>query len=268
MINPDVRHTGDSGGVPLVLLHGFPFDHTIWAAQVAGLADVARVLTPDLPGFGGAAPLPGDPVQATIHAYAEAVLAWADSLGLATFALAGHSMSGYVALALAHLAPARLDGLILIASRAGADSAEAAAGRHKQAAAVGERGPVAVAEAMLPKLFAPHTPAGVRAAVETLILRQTVPGIQAALYAMASRPDARPWLTTIPTPTLTVAGSNDTLIPPSEAQAMRDGLRNAAYVEIAGAGHLPMLETPAALTTALRPFVAGLRPPILVPPGS
>ncbi len=268
MINPDLRRHEGGSGVPLVLLHGFPFDHSIWAAQVAGLSDVARVLAPDLPGFGGSAPLPGDPTAATIAAYAQAVLAWADGLGLHSFALAGHSMGGYVALALAHLAPTRLAGLILVSSRAGADTPEAAAGRHKQAAAVGARGSVAVAEAMLPKLFAPHTPAAVRAAVEALIVRQTAPGIQAALYAMASRPDARPWLGTIPTPTLTIAGTDDALIPPTEAQAMRDGLRNAAYVEIAGAGHLPMLETPVALTAALRPFVAGLNPPLIVPPGS
>jgi pimeloyl-ACP methyl ester carboxylesterase len=263
----ELSWTASGQGLPLVLLHGFPFDSTIWQT-LDGLDRVARVLTPDLPGFGDSAPLPVAPEAATIEAYARAVLAWADGLRLDSFALAGHSMGGYVALALAHLAPHRLAGLILICSKAAPDTEEGAAGRHKLAAAVGEEGPQAVVDAMLSKLFAPGASLSVRETTRAVMLRQAVPGIQAALYAMASRPDSRPRLPTLPTPTLIVAGADDGIIPPAVAQETRDGLRNAAYVEIPSAGHMPMLEAPDVLIAALAPFVAGLTPPIVVPPGS
>src|SRR5690349_4340965 len=95
-------------GVPLVLLHGFPFDHTIWAQQLADVSNKARVLAPDLPGFGDS-PLP--PPQPDLNNYVEAVRAWADALGLRRFVLVGHSMGGYVALNFAQQYAGRLLGL-------------------------------------------------------------------------------------------------------------------------------------------------------------
>ena len=120
MSDGDLRYSEHGDGLPLVLLHGFPFDAALWDAQVVGLGDVARVLAPDLPGFGASPPLPGPPEEARIDDYARAILGWLDGLGVGSFTLAGHSMGGYVALALARLAPLRLAGLILVASRAGA----------------------------------------------------------------------------------------------------------------------------------------------------
>ncbi|HUS14837.1 MAG TPA: alpha/beta hydrolase [Chloroflexia bacterium] len=262
-----VHHTEAGQGLPLVLVHGFPFDGTIWAAQLAALGDVARLLVPDLPGFGHSTPLPGPPEAARIEHYAAALLAWADGLGLASFTLAGHSMGGYVALAVARLAPARLAGLVLVGSRAGADTSDGVARRYALAAAVAEHGPIAAVDAMLPRLLgSPYSRQ--TAQVREIMLRQSTSGLLPAIYAMATRPDSTAALATIAAPALLLAGTDDATIPPSESELMRDHLRSAAYVEIPGAGHVPMLEAPEAVNAALRPFVAGLRPPILVPPGS
>lgn len=263
-------HYSEAGaGLPLVLIHGFPFDGSIWAAQEGGLRDVARVLVPDLPGFGQSPPLPGPAAATQIADYARALLAWADGLRIAAFAVAGHSMGGYIALALARLAPLRLAGLILVASRAGADSPEGVAKRRQAAADVAARGPVATVDAMLEKLLAPGPPdPAIYNRVRSTMLAQAPAGIIPALYAMAARPDSISLLATIQTPALLIAGAQDRTIPPTESQTMRDHLRNAAYVEIPGAGHLPMLEVPAAVNAALRPFVAGLLPPLPMPRGT
>jgi pimeloyl-ACP methyl ester carboxylesterase len=269
MSDGDLRYSEQGAGLPLVLLHGFPFDAAMWDAQVADLREVARVLAPDLPGFGASPPLPGAPEDARLDDYARAVLRWLDGLSVATFTLAGHSMGGYVALALARLAPLRLAGLILVASRAGADTAEAAIGRHALALAVRERGPTAVVEANLPRLLAPGDGRSeARQRTREMMLRQSPAGIVAALYAMASRPDSTAFLRTVETPALILAGMEDQLIPRADAEALRDGLRNAALVEIPEAGHMAPLEAPDAVNAALRPFVAGLEPPFVAPLGS
>src|SRR5438045_5719710 len=123
MATYSLRYEERGAGTPVVLLHGFPFDHTIWDAQLNGLRAGARVLAPDLPGFGGSQPLPLD-VPPTMDAYARAVLTWADNLSLGRFVLGGHSLGGYIAFALARLAAERLAGLMLISTRPGADSPE------------------------------------------------------------------------------------------------------------------------------------------------
>src|SRR5687768_3395601 len=100
-----LNHIGDRGqGVPLVLLHGFPFDSRLWQGQINSLSDVANVIAPDLPGFGGSLPLTRRR-KPSMEAYADAVAAWARGRKLGGFALGGHSMGGYVALAFARKYP-------------------------------------------------------------------------------------------------------------------------------------------------------------------
>jgi pimeloyl-ACP methyl ester carboxylesterase len=250
-------HYEDQGaGMALVLLHGFPLDHRIWAPQLADVSLRARVLTPDLPGFGASPPLAAD--KPTMDAYARAVLAWADGIGLRHFILAGHSMGGYIALALARLAPKRLDGLILVSTRAGADSAAARENRAKLAAAIKEQGARATVDAMLPKLLAPATAdqlSSVYDQVKAIMLAQPPAGLVPAVRAMAARPDSTSDLEDLTLPLLILHGAADATIPPSEAEAMVEAAASAFYVPISAAGHLPMLEQPAAVNAALRDFL-------------
>lgn len=243
-------------GMPLVLLHGFPLDHRIWEAQLTGLNATARVLAPDLPGFGGSPPLAADPPA--MDAYARAVLAWADGIGVRHFVLAGHSMGGYIALALARLAPERLDGLVLVSTRAGADSTAARENRAKLAAAIREHGAQATVDAMLPKLLAPaaadHSSPLVDQ-VQAIMLAQPPAGLVPAVQAMAARPDSTPDLEDLTMPLLILHGEADATIPPSEADAMVEAAASALYAPIPAAGHLPMLEQPAAVNSALRDFL-------------
>ena len=243
-------------GMPLILLHGFPLDHRIWQPQLEDVSNVARVLTPDLPGFGGSPPLAAAP--ATMDAYAQAVLDWADGIGLRHFILAGHSMGGYIALAAARLAPERLAGLVLVATRAGADSAAARENRAKMAAAIQEHGAQAAVDAMLPKLLAPAAadqPSLLVDQVQAIMLAQPPAGLVPAVRAMAARPDSTPDLEDLTMPLLILHGAADATIPPSEADAMVEAAASALYVPIPAAGHLPMLEQPAAVNAALRDFL-------------
>jgi pimeloyl-ACP methyl ester carboxylesterase len=266
-IEIDGRRTGldDSGGTgaPLVLLHGFPLDRRIWAAQVRGLADVARVIAPDLRGFGESAMPrgPGPAVATTMDAYAADVAGLLDALGIDTAVIGGVSMGGYVAMAFHRKFADRLRGIVLVDTRGGPDSAEARKARDAAAATARARGAAAVAAPMLEKMLTPAGAAAdgpLRRALLDLMGSQPVEGIVGALGAIRDRPDSGPSVARIAVPALVVCGAEDTLIPPRESEALRDAIPGARLSLIPGAAHLPNYEQPEAFNRVLREFLGTL----------
>jgi len=255
----------DTGGsrVPLVLLHGFPLDRTIWSAQVRGLADVARVVAPDLRGFGESAGAPGRPGVAgtTMDDYAADVAALLDALDLPRAVVGGVSMGGYVAMAFHRAFAGRLRGLVLVDTRAGPDSAEARAARDASAALARAEGVSAVAAQSIGKMLTPENArpdAPMRRALSDLMGAQPVEGVVAALGAIRDRPDSGPSIARIAVPTLVVCGIEDALIPPTESEALRDAIPGARLALIPGAGHLPNFEQPEAFNRVVRTFLASI----------
>lgn len=259
----------DTGGpgVPLVLLHGFPLDRSIWGHQVRKLADVARVIAPDLRGFGGSVPAAGTTPDATASAattmddHAADVATLLDELGVPTAVVGGVSMGGYVAMAFHRGYSRRLRGLVLVDTRSGPDSAEARASRDAAAALARERGTAAVAAQMIAKMLTPENArpgAPLRVALEALMSAQPVDGVVAALAAIRDRPDSAASVARISVPTLVVCGADDVLIPPSESEALWSAIPRARLVVIPGAAHLPNYECPAEFDVAIREFLATL----------
>ncbi len=253
----------DTGGngIPLVLVHGFPLDRTLWSAQINALSEVARVIAPDLRGF-GESQMPGGAV--TMETYADDVRALLDALGIKSTVMAGLSMGGYITLAFYRQFAARVRGLILANTKAGADSAEGKKAREDNAALAREQGVAAVAEKMFPKMLAPQTLAErpvVAGAVRAMMSRQSVAAVVAALMAMRDRPDSTPLLGEISVPTLIITGADDNLIPPKESELMRDALRvpGAQLIVIPGAAHLSNIDQPDAFNQAVREFLKTIR---------
>src|SRR5690606_15022458 len=114
--------------LPLVLIHGYPFDHTLWFSTIAALGNQARVICPDLPGFGREPVLESDP---SMSGYAEYIARILDKNEVSRAVLAGMSMGGYVALAFADRYPKRLAGLGLISTQSAADSNEVREARRE-----------------------------------------------------------------------------------------------------------------------------------------
>jgi 3-oxoadipate enol-lactonase len=243
-------------GPVVVLLHGFPLNRTIWSQQMAHLKKHYRVITPDLPGHGGSAAFPeGGP--ATMKRMAREVLALLDTLKIDQAAIAGHSMGGYVALALQQAAPERVPGLGLISTQARADTPEARDGRLNLAAKVHMHGAGVVAEGMGPKLFGPSVTSEDPRYQSTVAMIQETPGdgVRCALLGMAERPDMREGLTGITVPTLVLVGTEDKVIPLERSQCMAANIPRAVLVKVPGAGHMPMLEDPAAMNEALEQWL-------------
>jgi len=250
----------DTGGarMPLLLIHGFPLDRTLWAAQTRALADVARVIAPDLRGCGESA-LPGGAV--TMDTYADDLRGLLDALGIQRAVIGGLSMGGYVAFAFYRRHAQRVRALILVDTRATPDSPAARQGRDDNAARARNQGVAALAEQMLPKMLTLQTLAARPAIADTaraLMARQPVAGVIAALMAMRDRPDSTLTLAEIAAPTLIVVGAEDTLTTPQDAEQMRAAIRGARLATLAGAAHLANSEQPDAFNQVVREFLQSI----------
>ena len=243
-------------GKPLLLVHGYPLDHSMWSGQLEELSDQFRVIAPDLRGFGKSEVTRG---TVTMAQMADDLAEWleAQSIGEPVI-FCGLSMGGYVAWQFALRHRGRLEKLILCDTKAVADSSEAAAGRLKTAEKVLAEGAAVAADALLPKLFAAKTferQPQVLESTRQVILRTSPEGIAAALRGMAERPDVTAQLWQMNVPALVLCGQHDAISPPAEMQQIAARLPTARYVEIQGAGHMSPLEQPGAVNAAIRDFL-------------
>jgi pimeloyl-ACP methyl ester carboxylesterase len=242
-------------GAALLLLHAFPLDRRMWDETAAALAVERRVIALDARGFGESELGPGDH---SIETLADDAVALLDALGVPMATVAGLSMGGYVALALARRHPARLGGLILADTRAGADGAEARRGRDDSIARVERDGVAPLADGLTPRLLSPSAPESLRRRVRELALPQSPASVIAALRALRDRPDRTAELRDIRCPTLILVGGEDAITPPAEARAMAAAIPAARIVELPAAGHLSNLESPAAFAAAINSFLKDL----------
>ena len=245
-------------GRPLVLLHGFPLDRTMWTAQAEHFSSGWDVICPDLRGH-GESPAPEGIYE--VDTLADDVLETLDSIGVTgPFVLGGLSMGGYVALSIATRFPDRLAGLFLMNTRAAGDAPATAENRQRQAKAIEESGSaIEVVDAMVPKLFSSASLAGRPGlvAATTDQMRRTSPiGIIGTLRGLAIRPDRTGQLGNIRIPTVVIAGPEDQVIPLAEAEAMAAAIPGASLVVIQGAGHLAPMENPEATNRAMAEALA------------
>jgi pimeloyl-ACP methyl ester carboxylesterase len=255
-----LTYDDDGPGPVVVLLHGFPLDRTIWSAQRTSIGSVYRVIAPDLRGFGHtAAPESGY----TMDTLANDVVELLDALQIKEpIVLGGLSMGGYVAFALIARHPERVRAVMLMDTRASADTPEAAHNREVLARQVETSGSTKpVLEAMLPKFFSETTRANrseLIPPVEAAMRRASTRAVAGCLRGMAARRDWTSELSRITMPTLVLCGADDVISPPDEMRRLAEGLPNAQYVKIPDAGHLAPLENSGAANKAILAFLNGL----------
>jgi pimeloyl-ACP methyl ester carboxylesterase len=251
----------DEGPGPVVvLLHGFPLSSAMWKEQINGVGSIYRIIAPDLRGHGDS---PAPEGVYTIDEMADDVIELLDRLGLdVPVVIGGLSMGGYVALSLVARYPARVRGLMLMDTRAGADPAEAAQKREETAQEVLSTGNVkAVVDAMIPRLFARKTieeRAERVAYLREVMVKNTPRGIAGALRGMAARPDRREDLARIKVPTLVMVGEEDAITPPNEALSLADAIEGARLEVVVNAGHMAPYENPAVANAVILRFLDAL----------
>lgn len=242
-------------GPPLLLVHGFPLDHSMWRHQIADLSQDFRVIAPDLRGF-GASTLSEETTTITMQQFADDLSELLTALGVREpVVFCGLSMGGYIGWQFERRHPEWLRALIQCDTRAVADSPEVAGNRRQAASDVLAGGPEVLAGQMVPRLFCEAT---LRSQPDIVtqtaaIMRGTNRrAIAAALLGMAERPDMTSALAQIHVPTLLLCGAHDVISPPAEMRSVAAAIPNARFVEIPDAGHMAPLEQPLVVNQAIR----------------
>jgi 3-oxoadipate enol-lactonase len=238
----------------VLFLHAFPLNASMWEPQLSAVPAGWRMIAPDYRGFGESSLS----TPATMNELAGDVVDLLDHLEIHEAVVAGCSMGGYVAFELLASAPNYVKGLVLIDTRAGADTEEGKAGRRKMLERVDKDGSRAIADDMTPKLLGATTqrerPDLVKQVHSTIAARDPK-AIAMAVNAMMGRKDMTPSLAAIKVPTLIIAGAEDTLMPLPAMQQMHTEIKGSRFASIEGAGHLPNLEATKAFDAALLEFL-------------
>jgi pimeloyl-ACP methyl ester carboxylesterase len=264
----------DTSRAPLVLVHGHPFDHTMWAPQIAEFSATRRVIAPDLRGYGASRTAPGAggatgatgttgadgaptaPGVTDFAQFAQDIGALLDDLKVDTFVLAGLSMGGQIAMDGYRQFGDRVRGLVLADTFPAAETPAGVTFRNTLADRLLAEGMRGYADEVLDRMVAPSADAEVRAHVHRMMTSAPPEGAAAALRARAGRPDYRELLTRVTVPALVVVGADDTYTPVSDAEAMHAALPDSTLRVIEGAAHMPNLERAAEFNEALGEFLA------------
>ncbi len=258
---PMVVYAQAGSGQGLVLLHGHPFDHTLWAPQIKSLSEEFHVLAPDLPGYGASAPRG---MKVTMRQFADSVLDAMDEVGMECAIIAGMSMGGLVAMELALASPQRVDGLVIVGTSVWPVTPAEAAERLAAADRIERDGILDLALEMAAKLLGPRARRDPRVVepVVSMMLRTSPAGAAAGLRGRAERPDYRGSLAELKIPALAVSGTHDPYLTEQDVATLAACL-SADVLRLDDVGHIPNLEAPAEFNRALSSFAGR----ILVEPG-
>ena len=239
----------------VLLLHGFPASGNLWREIVPALAQDFTVIVPDLPGVGMS--ILGSR-EVSIAQLASAMLELLDYLKVEKTLVAGHSMGGYIALAMAANAPDRLSGLSLVHSTAMPDDDEKKSSRRKAIALIEKGGKEAFINASVTSLFAP----AFKEQHPQVIAQQISEGIAVpdetliAFYnAMIERPSTLDILHKVDFPVQWIIGEQDSVIPKAKG-IQQSSVARVSFVSVyENCGHMSMLEDPGTLTKDLKEFI-------------
>jgi pimeloyl-ACP methyl ester carboxylesterase len=256
-VDADTRLTR-TGRVPLLLVHGHPFDRTMWHPQTAAFGAGRRVIAPDLRGYGGSSVRPG---RTGLDEFARDLAALLDVLGVERAVLCGLSMGGQIVLEFHRLFAERVAGLVLADTFARGETESGREERYARADVLERDGMAGYAHGVLDSMIGPATvreQPDVAAHVLRMMLAAPPAGAAAALRGRAERPDYTAMLARITAPTLVVVGRDDVFTPVADARFLHERIAGSRLAVVQDAGHMPNLERPDAFNAALAALLAAV----------
>ncbi|MEU0399230.1 alpha/beta hydrolase [Streptomyces sp. NPDC006197] len=250
-------HFEDRGSGPaLLLVHGHPFDHTMWQPQIDRFSLTHRVIAPDLRGY-GITPLGAETEVTGLGDFAEDLIDLLDDLEIDDCVVAGLSMGGQIAMELVRRHPERVRGLVLADTFPAAETEGGRKTRNAMADRLLREGMRGYADEVLDRMVAPYN---THAAphVHRMMCATDPVAAAAALRGRAERPDYRETLAAVTVPALVVVGRDDTYTPVADAEEMHALLPHSTLTVIERAAHLPNLERPEEFDAALDAFLRSL----------
>lgn len=250
----NVYYQDEGQGFPLVLLHGFCETHEIWTGIAGRLSDTYRILMPDLPGFGQTAPALA---SFSLEDIAKILQEWLVHIGIDRCIMIGHSLGGYITLAMADSYRELMAGMGLFNSSAYADSPGKKENRDKLIEFIGREGVPPFIKTFIPSLFYHEKSGQFAQVIERLkALGEKTPAEAVTGYAaaMKMRPDRSDLLARNRDNVLLIAGEHDQNVPLEQSKAMASML-NPRHVHILpDTAHMAMYEQPAMSAGAIRDF--------------
>ncbi|TAH17296.1 MAG: alpha/beta hydrolase [Cytophagales bacterium] len=251
-----LAYNANGTGFPIVFLHGFCEDKSIWFPFVEPLLPHHQIICIDLPNFGQSPAMP----DATVEKMADSVVVTLDSLGVEKCILVGHSLGGYVGLAIAEFYPERLFGMVMFHSTAFEDSPERKQNRHKAMNNIRQNGVDVFVRALIPSLFAPAQKQDnhIRTVINNLIeSAKNLPpeNVIAAVESMLNRKERTEVLKRVSFPFLFLVGKEDAAVPLEASLAQCFLPQNSVVYILADVGHMGMIEAPQEFAKAIFNFI-------------
>jgi 3-oxoadipate enol-lactonase len=251
-----VHEYGDRNKAPIIFIHGFPYNSSMWAQQIKILKRQYYCIAYDVRGLGET---PTGDGQFTIEMFVDDLFAVIDGLDLNKPIVVGFSMGGYIALRAFEREPDRFHALILADTKAQADDDAARLKRANAINIINKEGIEQFVSDFVPMTFSDDAPQRIPKTYNATLERaqtESPIGVKGCLLAMAARTDTTPSLGDIRVPTLLLVGEHDTLTPPAVMQQMHDQISGSEIVHVPGAGHMAPLENPEFVTQSIEEFLA------------
>jgi pimeloyl-ACP methyl ester carboxylesterase len=248
----NINYTERGEGYPVILLHGFPFHQQLWNDFAEKLSASFRVITPDLPGF-GRSPLLKSPF--TIEDVAATLLQFIEQKNLSSSVIVGHSLGGYVALAMVALKPQLFKGLVLFHSTAHADTEEKQQSRNKVLEFIEKNGVKAFTANFIPPLFGDQQHPAI-SSIREIATQASTDAVVGYTIAMRDRKERTSVLKKFLKPILFISGDRDggISVDSIQQQAMLSPLIKVSILP--AVAHMGMFETPDKTLEILGQFIA------------
>ncbi len=244
------------GEVPIIFLHGFPFDKSMWRSQLDFLKSTNRVMALDLRGFGQSK---DEKSTLSMEIFGLDLIAFMDKLKIKKAVVCGLSMGGYVALQVMKKFPERVKALILCDTQCDADTQEAREKRFATMDEINSEGTAKFNEKFIESVFHPQslkTKTDLVDDLRNVVIRNSKEAITAGLFALANRSETCTILKHIQVPTLIICGDKDQLTPVEKSKAMHAQIPNSELKLVEDAGHVSNLEQPEAFNKYILDFIA------------
>ena len=246
------------GTIPIIFIHGFPFDKSSWNPQLEKLSQNHRAISYDIRGFGKST---GGNETKSISLFADDLINFMDALFIKKAIVCGLSMGGYILLNAVSRYPERFEAIVLSDTQCIADSAEAKDKRMKTISNIIASGLNGFADGFIKAVFTLEsweTKKELVSRVRNTIVSTSSETVTDTLKAIASRDETCYILKNLALPTLILCGKEDVVTPLSQSEYLHSNIENSILQSIEGAGHLSNLEQAEVFNEHLEAFISGL----------
>jgi pimeloyl-ACP methyl ester carboxylesterase len=249
---------GNNKNKPIIFIHGFPYDHTMWKAQIDLLSENYFCVSYDIRGLGES---PAGDGQLTMESFVDDLESIIDNLKLNKPILCGLSMGGYISLRALERMQNKFSAVILCDTRSEADNNE---GKLKRAAAIkriNTEGLVPFTKDFITNCYGDHYKQNNKKDFANRIAKSSAfdpIGVKGSLLAMLGRNDTTEYISKIKIPALVICGEHDALTPPPVMQSMAEKINGAEFVIIKNSGHMSPIENPSEVNKAINEFLEKL----------